>query len=92
MRKFRQKPLIIEAYQTNTETTVHNAVHGFIKANPGDWIIMHENGLMYVYNSEAFYKHYEEVKVTHKEKDINATIEKFVNNMKELINDFESMS
>ncbi|CAM4014701.1 hypothetical protein [Geobacillus stearothermophilus] len=59
-RKFRKKPVIVEAYQTEVEMTIPT-LEGTLKANPGDWIITGVNGEQYPCKPEIFEKTYEPV-------------------------------
>lgn len=59
-RKFRKKPLIIEAYQTDREMIVETP-EGSLRATPGDWIITGVNGEQYPCKPDVFEKSYEPV-------------------------------
>ncbi|GGJ68233.1 hypothetical protein GGR02_001809 [Anoxybacillus voinovskiensis] len=59
-RKFRKKPVIVEAYQTKVEMTIPT-MEGILKANPGDWIITGIHGEQYPCKPEIFEKTYEPV-------------------------------
>ncbi|MDD3185988.1 MAG: hypothetical protein PHT76_11885 [Anaerostipes sp.] len=59
--KYKKKPVIIEAYQTQKEMTIHT-LEGDMKASPGDWIITGVNGEQYPCKPDIFEKTYEEVK------------------------------
>lgn len=58
--KFRKKPVVVEAYQTNTEQIIHT-LEGDMKAEPGDWIITGVNGEQYPCKPDIFEKTYEKV-------------------------------
>lgn len=59
-RKFRKKPVIIEAYQTDKEVII-NTLEGPLRAAPGDWIITGVNGEQYPCKPDVFAKTYEPV-------------------------------
>ncbi|ABN53659.1 sugar ABC transporter substrate-binding protein [Acetivibrio thermocellus] len=59
-RKFRKKPIIIEAYQTDKEIII-NTMEGPLKASPGDWIITGVNGEQYPCKPDIFKKTYEPI-------------------------------
>ena len=44
--RFRKKPVIIEAYQTEVEMVI-STLEGDMIASPGDWIITGVNGEQY---------------------------------------------
>ena len=56
--KFRKKPVIIEAYQTDKEMII-NTLEGSLRAVPGDWIITGVNGEQYPCKPDVFKKTYE---------------------------------
>jgi hypothetical protein len=58
--KYRKKPVIIEAYQTNKEMKIET-LEGTMTANPGDWIITGVNGEQYPCKPDIFEKTYEAV-------------------------------
>lgn len=58
--KFRKKPVIVEAYQTDVELTVQT-LEGPLLARPGDWIITGVNGEQYPCKPDIFEKTYEMV-------------------------------
>lgn len=58
--KFRKKPVVIEAYQTDKEMTIET-LEGAMKASPGDWIITGVNGEKYPCKPDIFEKTYEKV-------------------------------
>lgn len=60
MRKFRKRPVIIEAYQTEVECHI-STLEGVMKASPGDWIITGVLGEKYPCKPDIFEKTYEEV-------------------------------
>lgn len=61
--KYRKKPVIIEAYQTNEEKVIHT-LEGDMKASVGDYIITGVNGEQYPCKPDIFQKTYDEVKTT----------------------------
>ena len=58
--KFRKKPVIIEAYQTDKVMYIET-LEGIHKANPGDWIITGVKGEQYPCKPDIFEKTYEPV-------------------------------
>lgn len=60
VKKFRKKPIVIEAYQTDTEMTVQT-LEGPLHASPGDWIITGIRGEQYPCKPDVFKKTYEPV-------------------------------
>lgn len=57
-KKFRKKPVIIEAYQTDKELII-DTLEGQLKASPGDWIITGIQGEQYPCKPEIFELTYE---------------------------------
>ena len=62
--KYRKKPVVIDAYQTDKELTVHT-LEGDMKANVGDYIITGVNGERYPCKPDIFEKTYEPATNTH---------------------------
>lgn len=60
MAKYRKKPVIIEAYQTDKEMIIHT-LEGDMKASIGDYIITGVNGEKYPCKPDIFNKTYEKV-------------------------------
>lgn len=58
--RFRKKPIVVEAYRTDTEVIVQT-LEGPLRAAPGDWIITGVNGEQYPCKPEVFEKTYEPV-------------------------------
>lgn len=58
MTKYRKKPIVIDAYQTATETIIHT-LEGDMTANVGDWIITGVNNEKYPCKPDIFEKTYE---------------------------------
>lgn len=58
--KYRKKPVIIEAYQTDKEIFIET-LEGTMKANIGDYIITGVNGEQYPCKPDIFEKTYEPV-------------------------------
>lgn len=58
IRKYRKRPIIVEAYQTDVEMIIHT-LEGDLKADPGDFIITGINGEQYPCKAEVFKKTYE---------------------------------
>ncbi|MGL4913913.1 MAG: hypothetical protein ACRC3Y_15940, partial [Romboutsia sp.] len=59
-KKFRKKPVVIEAYETEVEFTVQT-LEGPLKASVGDWIITGIRGEQYPCKPDVFEKTYEPV-------------------------------
>lgn len=62
--KYQKKPIIIEAYQTKEEKTIHT-LEGDMKASIGDYIITGVNGEQYPCKPDIFTKTYDRVKKDH---------------------------
>ena len=60
MAKFRKKPVIIEAYQTQKEMNIQT-LEGIMHANIGDWIITGVKGEQYPCKPDVFEQTYEPV-------------------------------
>lgn len=60
MVKYRKKPVIVEAYQTEEECYIET-LEGIMKANKGDFIITGVNGEQYPCKPDIFWKTYEKV-------------------------------
>ncbi|MFA5248417.1 MAG: hypothetical protein WC877_00925 [Dehalococcoidales bacterium] len=60
VKKYRKKPVVIEAYQTDIAILI-NTLEGTMIANPGDWIITGIKGEKYPCKSDIFDATYEEV-------------------------------
>ena len=60
MAKYRKKPVVIEAYQTEKEMDVET-LEGTMHANVGDWIITGVHGEQYPCKPDIFEKTYEPV-------------------------------
>lgn len=58
--KFRKKPVVIEAYQTDKEIDIET-LEGTMHANVGDWIITGVNGEQYPCKPDIFEKTYERI-------------------------------
>lgn len=56
--KYRKKPVVIEAYQTDTEVVIQT-LEGTMRANPGDWIITGVKGEKYPCKPDIFEATYE---------------------------------
>ena len=56
--RFRKKPVIIEAYQTEVEMVI-STLEGDMIASPGDWNITGVNGEQYPCKPDIFEKTYE---------------------------------
>lgn len=60
VKKFRKKPIVIEAYKTDKEMVVQT-LEGPLRAAPGDWIITGIRGEKYPCKPDVFEKSYEPV-------------------------------
>ena len=60
VKKYRKKPVVIEAYQTHQEMIVHT-LEGDMKASVGDYIITGVDGEQYPCKLDVFEKTYEPV-------------------------------
>ena len=58
--KFRKRPIVIEAYQTDKEKIIPT-LEGPLRAAPGDWIITGIRGEQYPCKPDVFEKTYEPV-------------------------------
>ena len=58
--KFRKKPIVIEAYQTDEEMIIQT-LEDPLRAAPGDWIITGIRGEQYPCKPDVFEKTYEPV-------------------------------
>lgn len=58
--KFRKKPIVVEAYQTDKEMIIHT-LEGDMKADVGDWIITGLRGEQYPCKPDIFKKTYERI-------------------------------
>lgn len=61
IRKYRKKPIVIKAYQTDAEIII-STLEGNMKALPGDYIITGVNGEQYPCKPDIFEKTYEVIK------------------------------
>lgn len=59
-KKFKKKPIIIEAYQTEKEVIIQT-LEGPLKADIGDWIVTGIRGEQYPCKPDVFEKTYEPV-------------------------------
>lgn len=53
--KFRKKPVVVDAYQTDREMNIET-LEGVMHAEPGDWIITGVNGERYPCKPDIFEK------------------------------------
>ena len=58
MRRFRKKPVVVEAFQTESEMII-KTLEGDMKASRGDWIITGVNGEKHPCKPDIFEKTYE---------------------------------
>ena len=58
--KYRKKPVVVEAYQTDKEMIIHT-LEGDMQASVGDYIITGVNGEQYPCKPDIFEKTYEKV-------------------------------
>jgi hypothetical protein len=59
-KKYRKKPVVIEAYRTDKEMYIET-LEGVMKANVGDWIIKGVKGELYPCKPDVFEMTYEPV-------------------------------
>lgn len=59
-KKYRKKPVIVEAYQTERELVIHT-LEGDMLAQPGDYIITGVHGEQYPCKQDIFEETYEPV-------------------------------
>ena len=60
IKKFRKKPVVVEAYQTDKKEVIHT-LEGDMIASPGEWIITGINGEKYPCKPDIFEETYEKV-------------------------------
>jgi hypothetical protein len=60
MAKYRKKPVVVDAYQTNIEVDIET-LEGVMHASVGDYIITGVNGEKYPCKPDIFEKTYEPV-------------------------------
>ena len=60
VKKYRKKPIIVEAYQTAEEIEI-KTLEGTMKANKGDYIITGIHGEQYQCKPDIFHETYDEV-------------------------------
>lgn len=60
IKKYRKKPIVIEAYQTDVELDI-KTLEGVMHASVGDYIITGVNGEQYPCKPYIFEKTYEEI-------------------------------
>lgn len=58
IKKYRKKPVIVQAYRTNRQIKIHT-LEGTMLAYPGDYIITGVNGEQYPCKPDIFEKTYE---------------------------------
>ncbi len=58
MAKYRKRPVIIDAYQTDKKIVIHT-LEGDMTASPGDYIITGVNGEKYPCKPDIFARTYE---------------------------------
>ncbi len=60
-KKYRKRPVVVEAYRTDKEVVIHT-LEGDLTAQPGDYIITGIAGEQYPCRADIFEATYEEVK------------------------------
>ena len=60
MKKYRKKPIVIEAYQTDVTLDIETP-EGIMHASVGDYIIIGVNGEQYPCKPDIFKKTYDEI-------------------------------
>lgn len=73
MGQYRKKPVIVEAYQTDTAITIHT-LEGDLKGEKGDWIITGLRGEQYPCKPDIFEETYEAVEAVAQEKSLGEQI------------------
>jgi len=73
--KFRKKPVVIEAYQTDKVMYIET-LEGIHKASVGDWIITGVNGEQYPCKPDIFEKTYEPVDDAVSQKEIGEALQR----------------
>ena len=73
MGQYRKKPVIVEAYQTDTSITIHT-LEGDLKGEKGDWIITGLRGEQYPCKPDIFEETYEAVEAVAQEKSLGEQI------------------
>ena len=63
MKKYRKKPIVIEAHQTDVALDIET-LEGIMHASVGDYIIIGVNGEQYPCKPDIFKKTYEEISET----------------------------
>lgn len=58
VKKYRKKPVVVEAYQTDKKMVIHT-LEGDMTAQVGDWIITGLRGEQYPCKPDIFEKTYE---------------------------------
>lgn len=58
IKKYRKKPVVVQAYRTDKEITIHT-LEGDMLASKGDYIITGVNGEKYPCKPDIFEKTYE---------------------------------
>ena len=58
--KYRKKPVVIDAYQTDVEVEI-KTLEGVMRADPGDWIITGVKGERYPCKPDIFEATYDPV-------------------------------
>ncbi len=75
--KYRKKPVVVDAYQTNKEVIIHT-LEGDMKADVGDYIITGVKGEQYPCKPDIFEQTYEKVMPDNEiKKDLQAAMEWF---------------
>ena len=72
--KYRKKPVVVEAYQTDKEMIIHT-LEGDMRASVGDYIITGVNGEQYPCKPDIFEKTYEKIEENNGEEDDRKVIE-----------------
>ena len=60
IKKFRKKPVVVEAYKTEKREVIHT-LEGDMIASPRNWIITGVNGEKYPCKPDIFEKTYEKI-------------------------------
>lgn len=60
LKKYKKRPVIVEAYQTDIEEEIET-LEGTMTASPGDWIVKGIKGERYPVKPDIFIKTYEPI-------------------------------
>ena len=81
-KQFRKKPLTIDAFQVDQETTIET-LEGIMTARPGDWIVRGIKGEQYPVKDEIFRLSYDPITDT----DVVEELDLFDKELIKMVND-----